>query len=252
MQATVNQSADVNQPQIMSTGSWAFFDRIYCITLKSRPDRRERARKQFAAAGLGERVEFVVVTKHPVNQEEGIFQSHRLCLTRGLRAGARNILVFEDDVFFARLDPRVLREAGGYLDSGVDWNGLFLGCITDGSSRTGRSHVARIVYRCLAHAYALNRPFAEQLVRQPWSGIPFDELLRRHQADFYAIYPMCAFQGLAGSDNRTVAIDRMRRICGGLPFIQRMNELYQNHKKVLLPGSIAVVLAVVLLTLRLW
>ncbi|MFT5699136.1 MAG: hypothetical protein ACI8ZB_001993 [Desulforhopalus sp.] len=242
----------MNQSKPRQLDSWTFFDKIYCISLDSRPDRKEQATKQFAAVGLLPRVEFVIVAKHPVNQEEGIFQSHMICLKKGLRENAHHILIFEDDVFFQGFDGHVLYGGCSYLDSLRNWNALFLGCITDGSKKDGQKNLAQITYRCLAHAYALNRPFAKHIVQQGWSGIPFDELLRRHNTEFFALYPMCAFQGLAGSDNQTVVIDRMRRIFGGLPFIQKANEFYQNNKVVLLPASLAFLLAfVALLTLTL-
>jgi GR25 family glycosyltransferase involved in LPS biosynthesis len=165
------------------------------------------------------------------------------CLKKGLKDNARRILIFEDDVFFGRFDDHVLLTACSSLDSDGRWNGLFLGCITDGSRKDKERKLAKITYRCLAHAYALNAPFASHIVQQQWSGIPYDELLRRHGTKFYALFPMCAFQGLAGSDNQTVVIDRVRRMFGGLPFIQKANEFYQNNKMILLPVSLAVVLA---------
>ncbi len=241
----------MNQAEAGQLDSWAFFDKIYCITLETRSDRRKQAEKQFADAGLLHRVEFICVAKHPVNQVEGIFQSHMFCLNKGLQEKARNILVFEDDVFFQGFNGAVLREVCRRLNSGIKWDALFLGCITDGSQKTGIRNLAKITYRCLAHAYALNQPFAEHIVQQNWNNIPFDEMLRRENREFYALYPMCAFQGRAGSDNQTVVIDRVRRIFGGLPFIQKANELYQNHKAMLL-APVAFVLVLVLLTLTSW
>lgn len=241
----------MNQPKVNHLDPWAFFDRIYCISLKSRPDRRALAEKQFAVVGLLPRVEFVVVDKHPVNREEGIFQSHMICLNRGLKEKARHILIFEDDVFFQEAKTETLPKVCGYLDSAGNWDALFLGCITDGSKRIEKMPLAKITYRCLAHAYALHRPFAKEIVRQGWQGVPFDEVLRRHNREFYALYPMCAFQGLAGSDNQTVIIDRLRRIFGGLPFIQKANEVYQNHKVVLFI-PVAGLLFLALLACKLW
>ncbi|MBW1636306.1 MAG: hypothetical protein JRJ68_08540, partial [Deltaproteobacteria bacterium] len=197
-------------------------------------------------------VEFVIVAKHPENREQGIFQSHMKCLAMGVEANARHILVFEDDVFFEKFDAAALAGVCRYLDSSISWNALFLGCITDGSSKTGKKGLAKIKYRCLAHAYALNNSFARQVIGNSWCGIPFDELLRRHNKDFFAFYPMCAFQGLAGSDNQTVVIDRVRRLLGGLPFIQKINELYQNNKVFLLFVSSAVFLFAALLAYILW
>lgn len=230
---------------------WAFFDRIYCISLKTRPDRRALAEKQFAAVGLLSRVEFVIAAIHPTNREEGIFQSHMICLNKGLHEKARHILIFEDDVFFQNAKTSVLPEVCRYLESAGNWDALFLGCITDGSKRIEHRPLAKVTYRCLAHAYALNRPFAKEIVQQGWQGVPFDEVLRRHNREFYALYPMCAFQGLAGSDNQTVVIDRLRRIFGGLPFIQKANELYQNHKVVLFI-PLAGLLFLTLLACKLW
>lgn len=248
----INYIDHVHHPADQQPDPWAFFDKIYCISLENRPDRKAQASRQFAEAGLLHRVEFVVVARHPKDRELGIFQSHIHCLNRGLRDNGRHILVFEDDVFFQELDTRGLGECCSYLDSVSDWQGLFLGCITDGSKRLDKRPLAKISYRCLAHAYALNRPFAEHIVRQPWSGIPFDELLRRQHSDFYALYPMCAFQGRAGSDNQTIIIDRLRRLFGGLPFIQKMNEMYQNHKAVLLPATLTAAVLFALLIFTLW
>jgi len=197
-------------------------------------------------------VEFVIVARHPENPVQGIFESHLLCLGKGLTAGARHILVFEDDVFFRNFDSRALGDACSGLARIGSWNALFLGCITSGSRRTGTRSLARIRYRCLAHAYALNRAFAERIVREKWNDIPYDMLLRKRSADFFAVYPMFAFQGLSGTDNRTVMIDRMRRFFGGLPFIQQVNELYQNHKAPVLAVNLLVLLGLAVLACRLW
>lgn len=235
----------MKQPLATQFDSWNFFDKIYCISLATRPDRREQARQQFAQVGLLDRVEFIIVAKHQENPEKGIFESHMHCLHQGLAANARNILIFEDDVHFQRLDPHVLREVCRSMNLVPNWSALFLGCITEGSRKTGQKNLVKITYRCLAHAYALNRSFAEKIVQERWNAIPFDEVLRRHNSDFYALYPMCAFQGPAGSDNRTVVIDRMRRICGGLPFIQKANEFYQNHKVLLRLATLILLMALV-------
>jgi hypothetical protein len=232
--------------------AWDFFDKVYCISLVARNDRRELAEKQFAHSHLLELVEFVIVDKLQSNPEQGIFASHLLCLNRGLAAGAQHILIFEDDVFFRNIDFPGLADACAELERMDNWDGLFLGCLTSGSSKTGTKSLVRIKYSCLAHAYALNQSFAERIVREKWRSIPYDTLLRKCSGDFFAVYPMCAFQGLAGTDNRTVRIDRLRRFFGGLPFIQRMNEMYQNHKTTVLAAHLAVLLGLVALACRLW
>jgi len=242
-----NSIRDMNMPT-----PWTFFDSIYCISVDDRIDRREQVKKQFADVGLLGRVEFVIVTRHPQNREKGIFESHMLCLRKGLEAGSQHILVFEDDVHFRDFDPGVLSEACLHLDRLENWNTLFLGGITSMSSKTGVSSLVRIKYRCLAHAYVLNAPFARRIVQEEWTDIPFDELLRRNNADFFAIYPMCAFQGLFESDNQTVVIDKVRRVFGGLAFIQKMNEMCQNHKALFLVVHLIVVFSISLLVVNLW
>ncbi len=242
----------MKQPISKQPGSWAFFDKIYCISLETRTDRRERARQQFAEVGLLDRVEFIVVAKHPDNPEKGIFESHMRCLHMGLAAHAENILVFEDDVLFQRFDPHTLAAVCHTMQLIPNWNALFLGCITEGSQKTGHKNLVKITYRCLAHAYALNRSFAHEIVRESWHDIPFDELLRRHNIDFFGLYPMFAFQGPARSDNRTVVIDRLRRICGGLHFIQKINEVYQNNKVFLQFFALSLLLALALLAVKVW
>ena len=229
---------------------WSFFDKIYCISIDTRIDRRTEAKKQFAAAGLLQRVEFVLVSKHPTDRERGIYQSHLSCLKKGLQAGAEHILIFEDDVLLKNFPPQRLLDATAFLRNSPDWQGFFLGAITGKVDKTAEPAVSAIRYRCLAHAYALNRPFAEHISKLPWQNIPFDELLRREGRKFYALSPMIAFQGGASSDNQTVALDRIRRIFGGLPHIQRANELFQKHKLLIVSAHLILLLVLLLLILR--
>jgi hypothetical protein len=231
---------------------WKFFDAIYCISVDDRFDRREQVKKQFAAVGLLERVEFVLVTRHPEDREKGIFESHMLCLQRALATGAQHILIFEDDVFFRGFAPIALAEACAHLERLASWDGLFPGCITSDSRKTEAKSLVSIKYRCLSHAYAVNASMARRIVREEWSGIPYDGLLRRMNGDFFAIYPMFAFQGLSESDNQTVAIDKIRRLFGGLPFIQKMNEIYQNHTTLILAVHLVVFCVLGALIYTLW
>ncbi len=218
--------------------SWDFFDRVYCISLHERADRRRQAKQEFAGVGLLERVEFVLVDPHPENREQGIFESHIHCLNKGLGAGAETILLFEDDVFFRGFSMRALAAACEDLAAMPRWNAFFLGCITSGSRRIGNS-LAAVSYRCLSHGYGVHRDFAETIARQTWRGTPYDTMLKERCQNYYALYPMCAFQGLSTTDNQTVVIDRLRRLLGGLPFLQRVNEFYQNNKTVLLLSHLA-------------
>lgn len=213
---------------------WNFFDTIYCITLDCRSDRWREAQHQLAMVGLEERVKLYSTQKDIQNPERGIYQSHMHCLRQGLAAGGRHILVFEDDILFRGFDEQTVADAALFLHQRGNWDAFFLGCITSGSTRVKGRSLARVQYRCLSHAYALNRPFATRIVTKPWAGVPFDALLRQSGEHFFALAPMCAFQSNATSDNRTAFLDRVRNLLGGLASIQKGNELYQNNKALIL------------------
>jgi len=224
---------------VNSSDSWSFFDKIYCISIDDRPDRRHKATRQFAAVGLLERVEFVIVKKHPASPEEGCYQSHIACLKKALAAGARHILVFEDDIIFKGFTTAKIKEAVSFLSKNPQWDIIFLGGIVRGSKGTDCKAVRQIRYRCLSHAYAINHPFAATLVSKPWQGVPYDTFLAQMNKKFYALYPACAFQSNAATDNKFF-IDRLRRILGGLAFIQKANEIFHRHKLLIIICHIGV------------
>ncbi len=230
-----------------TTDPWSYFDRIFCITLKERPDRRAQAEAQFARVGLTGRVIFYVADRHPTDCEQGIFESHQACLRRGLAEGARRILIFEDDVLFEGFDPQRFAAALTFLDGQPDWQILFLGCLVKRSRATASPAVRAIAYGCLTHAYAVNRPCAETLAQHPWRGQPIDAVMAHLNQGFYACYPAFAFQSNAASDNyRLRRLDRFRRWCGGLRRIQKFNEFWHCRRTLL------VILHIVGLAVLLW
>jgi GR25 family glycosyltransferase involved in LPS biosynthesis len=210
---------------------WGFFDRAYCISLDERKDRRQEAERQLRSVGLLGRVEFVIVQKHPVDNERGIYESHLECFRRGIGAGARSMLVFEDDIVFDRFSPRVLANCVHFLSTHDDWKIFFFGCLISGSRKSDNASVLKVRYRSLAHAYAVQRSSAERLLSLPWRKQPYDMLLGCLGGEYYAAYPSFAFQSNARTDNtRLGKMDRWRRFCGGLLRIQKMNEFYHQNK----------------------
>jgi hypothetical protein len=207
---------------------WAFFDRAYCISLDERPDRRQEAERQFRRVGLAGRVELVVVQKDPVDPERGIHSSHMECFRRGIREGARTMLVFEDDIVFDRFEPAVLAACCRFM-AAADWNMFFLGCLTAGSRRTDSPSVLQVRYRGLTHAYAVRRDFAESLLGHPWRGQPYDMLLKER----------CERQ-----------LDRLRRLCGGLSRIQKMNEFYHRHRWAVIATHVLLIAGLLALAAR--
>lgn len=231
--------------------AWDFFDRLYCVSLREREDRRQSAREEFAKVDLGDRVEFMIGDRLSHDFEKEVYESHMLCLRKGLEAGAQNIVIFEDDVDFDGFDPEKLKSCVNFLQQNPEWKVLLLGALIRSSRQTANPYVQKVRYRSLTHAYALNRHYAETLAYEPWKGIVNDTLFRPLTDDVYAIYPMCAFQKNFTSDNyKYPGLVRFRNFLGGLKRIQKTNEFYQRHKGAVIAAHVLIVLLllVVLLT----
>lgn len=230
------------------TSDWDYFDKIYCISLVERPDRRRQAQTQFARVGLAERVEFVIVPRHPTDCEQGIYESHMLCMSKGLQSGADHILIFEDDILFDRFSAARLRGCVEFLDKTPGWHMLFLGCMVKGSRRTTHPAVIQIRYRSLTQAYTIHRDFARELTSHAWDGVPYDDFLKNLKDDrTYAAYPAFAFQSNSRSDNdRYLPLDRWRRLLGGLRRLQKNNEFYHRHRGWILTAHALVLLLILL------
>jgi GR25 family glycosyltransferase involved in LPS biosynthesis len=233
------------------TNSWDFFDRIYCISLEEREDRRQAAAAAFAQIGLAGKVEFVLVKPHPSNIEQGMYESHMTCLRKGLEADAESIVVFEDDVIFDHFDAAHFDHCLQFLRTNPSWKVLLLGALIRSSRKTVNPFIQKVRYQSLAHAYALNRPYAETLAYQPWRGIVIDTIFRPLDNDIYAVYPMFAFQNDFNSDNdkKYKGLERFRRLCGGLERIQKTNEFYQRHKFGIITAHIVIVLLLLIVLL---
>lgn len=226
---------------------WNRIDRIYCISLEGRTDRQASARNQFAGVGLDGKVTFHIARPHPTNCEQGIFESHQACLKMGLDAGARYILVFEDDVVFWRFNGSRLPSGIEYFLNTNDGDILFLGCLVNGSHATGIPGLRRIQYRCLAHAYLIRPSLAREVVNSPRNRIPYDIWLRNRIENPFALYPAIAFQSNSASDNsRHRTLDVIRRLFGGLRFIQTVNERYHRFRFAVIAAHLLVIGAAIL------
>jgi hypothetical protein len=227
---------------------WDFFDRIYCISLEEREDRRQAAEISFSQVGLTGKVEFVIVQPHPFNVEQGMYESHMTCLRKGLEAGAKNIVVFEDDIVFDRFDSERLGQCTQFLREHPDWKVLLLGALIRSSQKTDHPFIQKVSYQSLAHAYVLNRPYAETVAYKPWKGIIIDTLFRPLTDHLYAVYPMFAFQNdfTSNNDKKYHGLERFRRLCGGLERIQKVNEFYQRHKFGVIAAHVMIILSLLI------
>ena len=226
---------------------WDYFDKVYCISLNEREDRRAAAKIQFNKVGLLNKVEFVIVKKHPHNCEQGIFESHMTCIKKGIQANAGNIVIFEDDILFERFNPESLKNCVDFLLTNSHWNIMFFGCLVSDSERTENKSVLKIKHRTLAHAYVLNAKFAQSLIKIPWREIAYDDVLSNLTDGFYAIYPSFSFQSNYLSDNeKYLRLDKFRRLCGGLSRIQKLNEFYHRHRTIVVAIHIIVIFLIVI------
>ena len=238
-----------NRPAASLSAIWQRIDRIHCISLVDRKDRQASAKTQFSRVGLNERVDFFLARRHPVNCEQGIFESHQSCLKMGLDAGARHILVFEDDVIFGALDPDRLSQGIDFFMGQTDPAIFFLGCLFSHSQPTQTPAVRRIRYRCLSHAYLVNAALARRIIETPWQGLAFDAALRHCTRRHFALYPSIAFQSNSPTDNtRHRVLDRIRRLFGGLRVIQLINEHYHRYPIIVIAAHVLVIGAVILWT----
>jgi len=229
---------------------WDFFCKIYCVSVRERTDRRTEARKQFAAVGLLDRVEFYIVERdeHPEDIERGIYESHIKCIKKGLDAGARHILIFEDDILFDRFDSEKLKTCIRFLQSKKEWKILLLGCLINGVKPTESKAVMEVKHRSLSHAYALKRNFAMEFVRIPWPGFAYDGLFCRYNEGVYAIYPSIAFQSDSPSGNtKYLNLERRRRFFGGFKRIQKFNEFFYRYRALIIAANAVTILFLVVI-----
>jgi hypothetical protein len=229
-----------------ATNYWHYFDKIYCISLDERSDRREEAEIQFKKTGLSEYVEYHIVKKHPYDSEEGIYESHMACIKNGLTSGAGNIVIFEDDVIFHGFSQERLKQCIDFMRATPDWKAFFFGCLVSGSSGIHCKGVLSIKYRSLTHAYVLNRGFAELLVKMPWRKIAFDAEFKSYKDGFYAAFPSFAFQSNSPTGNsKYLRLDQFRRLCGGLWRIQKRNEWYHRNRSISIALHILFILLII-------
>lgn len=229
---------------------WDFFDRLYCVSLREREDRRKSAQAEFVKVGLGNRVEFLISERYSNDFEKEVYDSHMMCLRKGLEAGAKNIVIFEDDIEFDRFDPKRLECCTGFLQKHPEWKVMLLGALIRSSQKTSDPCVQKVRYQSLTHAYVLNRHYAETLAYEPWQGIVNDTLFRPLNDDVYALYPMCAFQKNFTSDNYKYPwLARIRNVLGGLKRIQKANEFYHRHKLCMIAAHVVMVLIILIVLL---
>lgn len=140
----------------MNRTAFDAFERIVCINLPRRPERWRQACAEFERLGIRDRVERVPALEH-AEPAVGCAHSHAAAIDAARADGLRNLLVFEDDVWFLEPDaaPAILGSALKDLEAFPDWQLLYLG----GRLRQQAIGVGKHLWRSRlwsSHAYAVN------------------------------------------------------------------------------------------------
>ena len=121
-------------------GSWMLHkplsvDAMCCINLPGRADRRVAVEAQFRSAGIADNVEFFDAipgeqVEHPhviSNEQAGCVASHLAAIGRARQNGAKNVLIFEDDVQL--VDDFTTRFAAALSQCPGSYDVLYVGAI---------------------------------------------------------------------------------------------------------------------------
>jgi len=150
----------------------SYFARKVCINLDRRPDRWDAMLRKFAEHGIltVERLRAVDARSvsvpnhlsHLRPQDYACTMSHLSAVKQAREAGAGEVLIFEDDVFF---DPDFLSRFPlfiGQLPS--DWHMLFLGVYHFDEPLPVSPNIVRIQKALTAHAYAIRNSLFDEFI----------------------------------------------------------------------------------------
>jgi GR25 family glycosyltransferase involved in LPS biosynthesis len=197
------------------------FDKIVCINLVNRPDKKKYAQSVFSRFKIP--VEFFNAKNLPQGGRYGCFHSHISVITDAYNKGVQNLLVFEDDILpTPSYNSDMLQEAINFMeDPKQDWeyfqlghfphnnqNGNLIPYIT-AKTIIGYPHVVKFC-GLGTHAYCLNRRGMKAILNSDWRNdidykhvdIFFAEFLKG-----YCVVPSLFEQKFCmGTDNQAINI----------------------------------------------
>jgi hypothetical protein len=182
---------------------FSFFDSIYYISVKGRQAARDRAAHQFSELGILDRVIFFdAILREPY--WDGCRESHKECIKIAKRHGAKNVLIFEEDVFFLHKDLGALEKTLTEL-SRRDWDIFTLGCTIEKAFENTHPNLC-VVSGYLNHAYAVNSHFFDTILdfkgsdkyydggKKIWSLSRLDLFLTKNNFKKHLMKPLMAVQ----------------------------------------------------------
>lgn len=207
--------------------AFGFIDRVCYINLLRRPDRRAQIENHLYELGILSGVvrEEAVHPLDLVSEKTGktftdeqysafkdsdlsthcAWVSHQKAVKKAKDAGLSNILIFEDDAYFCRLDaPEIIADAGQQLKSIPNWEVLYLGGLPiikdDRYYEQVSPSLIKIGDRQVngAHAVLYNNTTFDRFEhdsKNPNMPItPSDNYVSFSFKEKYMIYPLCAIQ----------------------------------------------------------
>ena len=146
-----------------------YFDKIYCINLDRRPDRKQKCNEQF------ERIELDVEFFSAIDKEKilenrsnittgqlACLSSHYNIIRKAEKYGHNKILILEDDVVFSDNLQEIFKNS--IKDVPSDWMMLYFG----GNHLNGTIKITNNVYRMVSslttHAYAVKSDLYQTII----------------------------------------------------------------------------------------
>jgi GR25 family glycosyltransferase involved in LPS biosynthesis len=193
------------------------FDKIYYLNLDSREDRKNRIEDHFNKFKItAERIPGTVITPEQVNDYNkgmildeynlGLAPARIGCAVTQLKAiqaakdaGAKNVLIFEDDAFIFEEHIEALKEALKELEYLPKWDMLFLGANVLAPIHQIAPHVGKMTGAYCAHAYVVNAHFFDKMLEYKYEQFKaYDEYIfnemRNPNYNIYAVLPIIATQ----------------------------------------------------------
>jgi GR25 family glycosyltransferase involved in LPS biosynthesis len=193
------------------------FDKIYYLNLDSREDRKNRIEDHFNKFKItAERIPGTIITPEQVNDYNkgmvldeynlGLAPARIGCAVTQLKAiqaakdaGAKNVLIFEDDAFIFEEHIEALKEALKELEYLPKWDMLFLGANVLAPIHQIAPHVGKMTGAYCAHAYVVNAHFFDKMLEYKYEQFKaYDEYIfnemRNPNYNIYAVLPIIATQ----------------------------------------------------------
>ena len=200
-------------------------DKIFCISIEKRTDRREFLKTQFEK--FENTVDFKIVHRHK-DPVRGCLESHISCIKEAKENNYENILILEDDIL---IDEKVLSEIQSPIYVPDDFDMFYLGYHVNNGIRYG-ANVLKLISAQTTHAYIMNQRVFDYVldnIEKDWKTLPewnrrnnyenmtnfnvraidlfYAKWVHHHRNKSYGIYPMLINQKPDFSDIENRRID---------------------------------------------